>query len=81
MIYKILKIVHMIRNRLQKTYNQQKSYADHKRRDLEFEKGEKVHLKILHIKGMVRFCEKWKLSLRYVGPYKTFRGLARFHIN
>ena len=43
--YKTLEKVHIIRNRLQTTYNRQKSYADHRRRDLEFEEGDKVYLK------------------------------------
>ena len=43
LIYKTLEKVHIIRNRLQMAYSQQKSYADHRRRDLEFEDGDKVH--------------------------------------
>ena len=46
LIYKTLEKVHIIRNRLQTTYNRQKSYADHRRRDLEFEEGDKVYLEI-----------------------------------
>ena len=45
-IYKTLKKVHIINNRLQTTYSQQKSYADNRRMDLQFEEGDKVCLKI-----------------------------------
>ena len=69
LIFKTLENVHIIRNRLQTTYNRQKSYADHRRRYLEFEKGDKVYLKISPMKGVVRFCKKVKLSPCYVGPY------------
>ena len=34
LIYKTLEKVHIIRNRLQTAYSRQKSYADHRRRDL-----------------------------------------------
>ena len=51
LIYKTLEKVHIIRKRLQTTYNRQKSYADHRRRDLEFEEGDKVYLKISPMKG------------------------------
>ena len=58
LIYKTLEKVHIIRNRLQTDYSSQKSYADHRRRDLEFEEGDKVYLKISPMKGMVRFGKK-----------------------
>ena len=43
LIYKTLEKVHIIRNRLQMTYSRQKSYADNRRRNLEFEEGDKVY--------------------------------------
>ena len=43
LIYKTLEKVHIIRNRLQTAYSRQKSYVDHRRRDLEFEEGDKVY--------------------------------------
>ena len=45
-IYKTLEKVHIIRNWLQTAYSQQKYYGDHRRRDLEFEEGDKVYLEI-----------------------------------
>ena len=62
-------------------YSRQKSYANHRRRDLEFEKGDKVHSKISPMKGVVRFGKKEKLSPRYVGPYEICKGLVRLLIN
>ena len=58
LIYKTLENVHIIRNRLQMAYSRQNSYADHRRWDLEFEEGDKVYLKILPMKGVVRFSKK-----------------------
>ena len=57
---------------LETTYSGEKSYADHRRRDLEFEEGDKVYLKILPMKGVVRFGKKGMLSPRYVGPREIF---------
>ena len=62
LVYKTLEKVHIIRNNLQTAYSRQKSYVDHRRRDLEFEEGDKVHLKISTMKGVVRFRKKRKLS-------------------
>ena len=58
LIYKTLEKVHIIRNRLQVAYSRQKSNANHMRRDLEFEEGDKVYLKISPMKGVVRFGKK-----------------------
>ena len=64
LIYKTLEKVHIVRNPLQTTYSWRKSYADHRRRDLEFEEGHKVYLKISPMKGVVRIGKKGKLSHR-----------------
>ena len=40
---------------MQTAYSQQKSYADNRRRDLEFEEGDKVYFKISPMKGVARF--------------------------
>jgi hypothetical protein len=49
--------------------SRQKSYADVRRRDLEFAVGDEVLLKVSPTKGIVRFGIKGKLSPRYIGPY------------
>ncbi|TMX00273.1 hypothetical protein EJD97_001095 [Solanum chilense] len=63
-----------LRSRLQIAYSQQKSYANHRRRYLKFEEGDKVYLKTLPMKGVVRFGKKGKLSPGYVGLYEIFKG-------
>ncbi|KAI3672432.1 hypothetical protein L6452_38520 [Arctium lappa] len=49
---------------------EQKSYADGRRRPLEFQVGNKVLLKISPWKGVVRFGKRGKLSPRYIGPFE-----------
>ena len=51
-IYKTSQKVHIIRNQLQTAYSRQKSYADHRRTDLEFKECDKMYLKILPMKGV-----------------------------
>ncbi|KAL4037197.1 hypothetical protein IC575_000785 [Cucumis melo] len=46
-----------------------KSYADVRRKDLEFEVGDKVFLKVAPMRGVVRFERRGKLSPRFVGPF------------
>ena len=62
--------VKLIRERLKVAQSRQKSYADNRRRELSFEVGDLVYLRVTPIKGVRRFRSKGKLAPRYVGPYK-----------
>ncbi|XP_069145545.1 uncharacterized protein [Solanum lycopersicum] len=62
--------VKFIKDRLHMAYSRQKSYANMKVCDLEFMVGEKVLLKVLLMKGVMRFGRKGNLSPRYIGPFK-----------
>nr|GFD45587.1 putative reverse transcriptase domain-containing protein [Tanacetum cinerariifolium] len=54
----------------------QKSYADLKRKPMEFQVGDKVMLKVLTWKGVVRFGKRGKLNPRYVGPFKVLERVG-----
>ena len=69
-------IIKLIRERLQTTQSRQKSYADHCRRELEFEKGDFVFLKVSPWKGVFRFEKKWKLSPRFIGPFEILEKIS-----
>ena len=69
--------VKLIRERLKTVQSRQKSYADVRRRDLEFEVGNLVYLKISPMRGVKRFEKKGKLSPRYVGPYKILSRVCK----
>ncbi|GJT05721.1 putative reverse transcriptase domain-containing protein [Tanacetum coccineum] len=56
--------------RMQAARDRQKSYADLKRKPMEFQVGDKVMLKVSPWKGVVRFGKRGKLNPRYVGPFK-----------
>lgn len=59
-----------IRQRLQAARDRQKSYADVRRKPMEFQVGDKVMLKVSPWKGMIRFGKRGKLNPRYVGPFE-----------
>ncbi|GJY49096.1 putative reverse transcriptase domain-containing protein [Tanacetum coccineum] len=59
-----------IKKRIQAARVRQKSYADRKRKPLEFEVGDKVMLKVSPWKGVIRFGKRGKLNPRYIGPFK-----------
>ncbi len=52
-------------------FSRQKSYADPRRRDVEFAVGDYVFLKVSPIKGVMRFEKKGKLAPQYIGPYEV----------
>ena len=60
--------VREIRQNLLTAPSRQKSYADVRRRDLEFSVGDEVLLKVSPTNGIVCFGTRGKLSPRYIGP-------------
>ena len=62
--------VKVVRDNLKIARDIQKSYADNRRKDLQFEIGDKVFLKISPWKGVLRFRKRGKLSLRFIRPYE-----------
>ncbi|KAG8474923.1 hypothetical protein CXB51_031618 [Gossypium anomalum] len=63
--------VKIIRESLKAASDRQKSYADLKRRDIEYQVGDKVFLKVSPWKKILRFGRKGKLSQRFIGPYEV----------
>ena len=57
--------------------SKQKSYADVRRRDLEFEMGDKVFLKVAPMKGVLRFERKGKLSPRFIEPFEILERVGQ----
>ncbi|KAL4016775.1 hypothetical protein IC575_024432 [Cucumis melo] len=58
-----------IRARMLTAQSRQKSYADVRHKDLEFEMEDMVFLKVAPIKGVLRFEKKGKQSPRFVGSF------------
>ena len=71
------KKVKVIRQRIQTAQSRQKSYADNRKRDLEFKIGDKVFLKVLPRKGMIRRGKWGKLGPRYVGPFEVTQKVGQ----
>ncbi|GKC40969.1 putative reverse transcriptase domain-containing protein, partial [Tanacetum coccineum] len=66
----------VIKEKLKAARDRQKSYADNRRKPLEFEVGDRVMLKVSPWKGVVCFGKKGKLSPRYVGPFEILERIS-----
>ncbi|GKD88415.1 putative reverse transcriptase domain-containing protein [Tanacetum coccineum] len=56
---------------------QSPSYADQKRKPMEFKVGDRVMLKVSPWKGVVRLGKRGKLNPRYVGPFKVLAKVGK----
>ena len=65
-----------IRERLIASRDRQKNYDDKRRKPLEFQVGDRVLLKVLPWKGMIRFGKRGKLNPRYIGPFEILSWIG-----
>ncbi|GJY15150.1 putative reverse transcriptase domain-containing protein [Tanacetum coccineum] len=65
-----------IRQRLQAARDRQRSYANFRRKPLEFQVGDHVMLKVSPRKGVIRFGKRGKLNLQYIGPFKILEQIG-----
>ncbi|XP_047306481.1 uncharacterized protein LOC124909897 [Impatiens glandulifera] len=69
-------MVGKIWERLLAAQSRQKSYADKKRRDISFSRGDHVLLKASPCKGIIRFGKKGKLNPRYIDPFEILEEIS-----
>ncbi|KAF5471601.1 hypothetical protein F2P56_008380 [Juglans regia] len=74
--------IDIIQTRMKATHSRQKIYVDKRRRQLEFEVGDKVILRIAPMKGVMRFGKNGKLSPKYIGPLEILDqiGLVAYRV-
>ncbi|GJX57253.1 putative reverse transcriptase domain-containing protein [Tanacetum coccineum] len=77
LIQETMEKIVMIKQRMQAAQDRQKSYADRKRKPMEFEVGDRVMLKVSPWKGVVRFGKRGKLNPRYVGPFRVLAKVGK----
>ncbi|GKA26769.1 putative reverse transcriptase domain-containing protein [Tanacetum coccineum] len=71
LIHETTEKIVQIKQRIQAARDRQKSYADVRRKPLEFKVGNRVMLKVSPWKGVIRFGKRGKLNPRYIGPFKV----------
>ena len=76
MIHETTEQIKRIRERLLTAQSRQKSYADKRRKPLEFDAGDHVFLKISPTTGVDRAIKVKKLTPRYLGPYQILERIG-----
>jgi hypothetical protein len=76
------KQVRMVKENLRVAQSRQKSYANHRRRELSFKAGDFVYLKVPPMRGLHRFKVRGKLAPRFIGPFKILekRGEVAYQL-
>jgi hypothetical protein len=62
--------VDLIKVRMKADQDRQNSYADKRRRAIEFKVCDRVLLKVSPWKGVIQYRKRAKLSPRFIGPFK-----------
>jgi len=62
--------IRVLKLNMKESQDRQGSYADKRRRELEFEVGDKVYLKMAMLRGLNMSISETKLSPRYMGPLR-----------
>nr|GEU57308.1 putative reverse transcriptase domain-containing protein [Tanacetum cinerariifolium] len=65
-----------LKNQIQAARDHQKSYADVRRKPLEFQVGDRVMLKVSPWKGVMCFEKQGKLNPRYIRPFKILAKIG-----
>jgi hypothetical protein len=72
----------MVIENLKLAQSRQKSYADNRRKELRFQVGDFMYLKVSPMRGFCRFKIRGKLAPRYIGPFKILeqRGEVAYRL-
>ncbi|GJX95460.1 putative reverse transcriptase domain-containing protein [Tanacetum coccineum] len=75
-IHETTETIVQIRQCLQDARDRQRSYANVRRKPLEFQVGDRVMLKVSPRKGVIRFGKQGKLNPRYIRPFKILERIG-----
>lgn len=75
-VHETVEKIQVVRRHLPAAQERQKSYVDKHRREMEYNVGEKVFLRVSPWKGVLRFGKQGKLSPRYNGPYEIIERVG-----
>ncbi|GJT83615.1 putative reverse transcriptase domain-containing protein [Tanacetum coccineum] len=75
-IHETTKKIMQIQQCLQASKDRHRSYANVRRKPLEFQVEDRVILKVSPCKGIIRFRKRGKLNPQYIGPFKILERIG-----
>jgi hypothetical protein len=69
--------IKMIQEKMKATQSRQKSYHDKKRKDVEFQEGDHVFLRVNSTTGVGRALKSRKLTSKFIGPYQILKRIRK----
>lgn len=76
MVKETIEQVEVLKDRLKEAHDRHKSYADQKRKSLEFEVGDEIYLKVRTYRGTAEYRKLKKLKPRFLGPYRIIERIG-----
>ncbi|XP_072064489.1 uncharacterized protein [Arachis hypogaea] len=76
LVAEIAEQIKKIRNRILTAQSRQKSYADQRRKPLEFDEGDHVFLRVTSTTGVGRVLKAKKLNSRYISPFQILKRIG-----
>lgn len=76
MIKETIDKIKFVKEKMKEAQDRQKSYADKRRKELEFQMGEMVYLKRVTFKGKYRKTKMGKLRHRYMGLFRIVERIG-----
>ncbi|GAU16878.1 hypothetical protein TSUD_368270 [Trifolium subterraneum] len=69
--------IRIIREKMKASQSRQKSYHDKKRKDVEFQEGDHVFLRVTSTTGVGRALKSKKLTSKFIGPYQISERIGK----
>ncbi|GAU48856.1 hypothetical protein TSUD_288630 [Trifolium subterraneum] len=69
--------IRMIREKMKASQSRQKSYHDKNRKDVEFQEGDHVLLRVTSTTGVGRALKSKKLTSKFIGPYQISERIGK----
>ncbi|GAU37338.1 hypothetical protein TSUD_395190 [Trifolium subterraneum] len=73
--------IRIIREKMKASQSRQKSYYDKKRKDVEFQEGDHVFLRVTSTTGVGRALKSRKLTSKFIGPYQISERIGRKYVS
>src|SRR3954463_6646777 len=77
LITETTEIIALVRQRMQAAQDRQKKYADPERREVEYNIGDQVFLRVSSRRGLQKAGKLGKLAPRYVGPFLILERIGK----